>query len=229
MSSAQQQPNNSNNSQSQASNYNILSDYEDDPSLQLNPGTDNDVGSWNVDNNSTEHVEQNSNENGLDDTNNAEDDGEYDLDDSTLDAVEKEWEESEQHIQNTQRNNVDEDDSVFSDDVQRAFESYENENLRQWQQTDSIWVDFTAEEQDIMFDEMHECMMYMQQEYSTAEMPTDLVERSQTTNLNPDAAEFCPSWLSAAPKPTTDNELMVVHSWVPCVAQKLDEKEQNNS
>lgn len=28
-----------------------------------------------------------------------------------------------------------------------------------------------------MFDEMRECMMYMQQEYSTAEMPTDLVNR----------------------------------------------------
>ena len=61
------------------------------------------------------------------DINNAENDDEYDLDDSTLDAVEKEWEEDERHVQNAQINDVDEDNSVFSDDVQRAFESYENE------------------------------------------------------------------------------------------------------
>lgn len=58
---------------------------------------------------------------------NVEDDGEYDLEDSTLDAVEKEWEEAEQRIQNAQIDDVDEDNAVYSDDVQRAFESYENE------------------------------------------------------------------------------------------------------
>lgn len=55
------------------------------------------------------------------------------------------------------------------------------------------------------------------------------MERSQTTNLNPDAAEFCPSWMPAAPKPTTDSEFVVVQSWVPCVAQKVDENEQDSS
>jgi len=76
-----------------------------------------------------------------------------------------------------------------------------NENSKLWKQN---------QPQDI-FDQMHECMHYMAQEYSTAEMPLDLVERSQKSGLNPDAQEFQPSWSS--PPTSTDNRPYYVQSW----------------
>ncbi len=90
---------------------------------------------------------------------------------------------------------------------------------------------------------MRECMLYMSQEYSTAEMPSNLViifkhkkrffknfylqvERTQESKLNPGAAEFRPSW-SETPT-STDKDAIVVTSWVPCEAKKQEEEQKDS-
>jgi hypothetical protein len=110
-------------------------------------------------------------------------------------------------MRNEQLNDNEEDESVYSEAVQNAFANYENE-------------------QEEMFEQMRECMLYMSQEYSTAEMPSNLVERTQESKLNPGAAEFRPSW-SETPT-STDKDAIVVTSWVPCEAKKQEEEQKDS-
>ncbi|CAF2559185.1 unnamed protein product [Rotaria sp. Silwood2] len=129
------------------------------------------------------------------DNNHADDDIPYEL--------ENELEATVERMTNEQLNDNDEDEPIYSDDVQNAFARYENE-------------------QDEMFEQMRECMLFMAQEYSTAEMPNNLIESSQQTKLNPDAAEFRPS--NSQVSTSADKERIVVLSWMPCEAKKQDEQ-----
>jgi len=121
-------------------------------------------------------------------------------------------------MNNEQLNVNEEDEAIFSDAVQNAFANYENEYSKYWKQSES---------QDEMFEQMRECMRFMSQEYSTAEMPNNLIERSQESKLNPDAVEFRPSW--SLPSTSTDNEPVIVTSWSPCETQKEKEEQQKDS
>ncbi|CAF1367517.1 unnamed protein product [Rotaria sp. Silwood1] len=123
-------------------------------------------------------------------------------DDDIPDELENELEATVERMTSEQLTDNDEDEPIYAEDVQNAFARYENE-------------------QDEMFEQMRECMLFMEQEYSTAEMPSKLIEISQTTNLNPDAAEFRPANSQAAV--ATDKERIVVVSWVPCEAKKQNE------
>ncbi|UJR13794.1 hypothetical protein I4U23_000804 [Adineta vaga] len=227
MSSSGQQFNNSNNAQSQNTNNNMLDDYEDDPSLTQNTSSNFNNQTSNINNQNTNHAAESTyypfagyhgeGEVNDPDANYHGEDEENDQDDDNLAEI-------EEHLQNAQLNSNDDDYELFSDDVQRAFENYENENSRRWQRSDS---------QDIMFEEMRECMFYMTQEYCTAEMPTELVEITQKSDLNPNAVEFCPSYRIPPTTTTTtssDTIPIIVMSWTPCVAQKAegnaDEQEQ---
>jgi len=95
----------------------------------------------------------------------------------------------------------------YPDDVQKAFASYENE-------------------QDEMFEQMRECMLFMSQEYAMAEMPETFVRSAQESVLNPDASEFRPSWSTSST--STEKESIIVTSWIPCQAKKQEEQKKDS-
>jgi hypothetical protein len=73
----------------------------------------------------------------------------------------------------------------------------------------------TDEEQEEMLAQMHECMLYQTQEYAIAEMPENLFERTQQSQLNPEANEFRPSWATGPFSSASDlmNRGPIVTSW----------------
>ncbi|CAF1204097.1 unnamed protein product [Rotaria sordida] len=216
MSSSQEQSNSSNNDQTQNINPNppgpssniLYSDYEVDPSIASNNSSNlNDQSSSmssGLPNDSTGQIHSN------DFMNPSYTDEQYQGDvidnaddDDIPDELEYELEATVERMTEEELNDNDEDETIYSDAIQNAFVRYENE-------------------QDEMFEQMRECMHYMEQEYSTAEMPNNLIESSQQTKLNPEAAEFRP--LNSQPSTSTDKERIVVLSWVPCEAKKQDEQ-----
>ncbi|CAF3813572.1 unnamed protein product [Rotaria sordida] len=216
MSSSQEQSNSSNNDQTQNINPNppgpssniLYSDYEVDPPIASNNSSNlNDQSSSmssGLPNDSTGQIHSN------DFMNPSYTDEQYQGDvidnaddDDIPDELEYELEATVERMTDEELNDNDEDETIYSDAIQNAFVRYENE-------------------QDEMFEQMRECMHYMEQEYSTAEMPNNLIESSQQTKLNPEAAEFRP--LNSQPSTSTDKERIVVLSWVPCEAKKQDEQ-----
>ncbi|CAF1477848.1 unnamed protein product [Rotaria sordida] len=213
MSSSQEQSNSSNNDQTQNINPNppgpspniLYSDYEVDPPIASNNSSNlNDQSSSmssGLPNDSTGQIHS------YDFMNPSYTDEQYQDDDDIPDELEHELEHeleaTVERMTDEELNDNDEDETIYSDAIQNAFVRYENE-------------------QDEMFEQMRECMHYMEQEYSTAEMPNNLIESSQQTKLNPEAAEFRP--LNSQPSTSTDKERIVVLSWVPCEAKKQDEQ-----
>ncbi|CAF1189632.1 unnamed protein product [Rotaria sordida] len=213
MSSSQEQSNSSNNDQTQNINPNppgpssniLYSDYEVDPSIASNNSSNlNDQSSSvssGLPNDSTGQIHSNDFMNPLYTDEQYQDDD--DIPDELEHELEHELEATVERMTDEELNDNDEDETIYSDAIQNAFVRYENE-------------------QDEMFEQMRECMHYMEQEYSTAEMPNNLIESSQQTKLNPEAAEFRP--LNSQPSTSTDKERIVVLSWVPCEAKKQDEQ-----
>ncbi|CAF1477836.1 unnamed protein product [Rotaria sordida] len=232
MSSSQEQSNSSNNDQTQNINPNppgpspniLYSDYEVDPPIASNNSSNlNDQSSSmssGLPNDSTGQIHS------YDFMNPSYTDEQYQDDDDIPDELEHELEHeleaTVERMTDEELNDNDEDETIYSDAIQNAFVRYENEYLQHWNQNSPIWNNFSKEEQDEMFEQMRECMHYMEQEYSTAEMPNNLIESSQQTKLNPEAAEFRP--LNSQPSTSTDKERIVVLSWVPCEAKKQDEQ-----
>ncbi|CAF3907921.1 unnamed protein product [Rotaria sordida] len=213
MSSSQEQSNSSNNDQTQNINPNppgpssniLYSDYEVDPPIASNNSSNlNDQSSSvssGLPNDSTGQIHSNDFMNPLYTDEQYQDDD--DIPDELEHELEHELEATVERMTDEELNDNDEDETIYSDAIQNAFVRYENE-------------------QDEMFEQMRECMHYMEQEYSTAEMPNNLIESSQQTKLNPEAAEFRP--LNSQPSTSTDKERIVVLSWVPCEAKKQDEQ-----
>ncbi|CAF3625381.1 unnamed protein product [Adineta steineri] len=208
--SHQQQPTNSNNNnQSQTPVNHQYDDYEDDASLhQTYPPNSNDQSS-NINNNEyydpTQQQQYHEDYSGY----NLNPEDYFDDYESDPDDGETQVDPIENMLRDARPDDHNGDVAVFSDAVQNAFENYEKENAKHWHHNDS---------QDEMFEQMRECMRFMSQEYSTAEMPNDLVELTQESTLNPDATEFRPSWLSSPAQVTTtttnDTDFLVT-SWAP--------------
>ncbi|CAF4139242.1 unnamed protein product [Rotaria magnacalcarata] len=97
----------------------------------------------------------------------------------------------------------DEDETIYSDDVQNAFDQYENE-------------------EEEMLEQMKECMRYMEQKYSVSDMPNDSNEiYKESCKLNPEAAEFRP--FNFQPLTSIDEEANVAPSSVPSEAKQPEE------
>ncbi|CAF4330624.1 unnamed protein product [Rotaria magnacalcarata] len=97
----------------------------------------------------------------------------------------------------------DEDETIYSDDVQNAFDQYENE-------------------EEEMLEQMKECMRYMEQKYSVSDMPNDSNEiYKESCKLNPEAAEFRP--FNFQPLTSIDEEANVALSSVPSEAKQPEE------
>ncbi|CAF1625504.1 unnamed protein product [Rotaria magnacalcarata] len=116
----------------------------------------------------------------------------------------------------------DEDETIYSDDVQNAFDQYENEYSQFWNQNTTTWNNLPDNEEEEMLEQMKECMRYMEQKYSVSDMPNDSNEiYKESCKLNPEAAEFRP--FNFQPLTSIDEEANVALSSVPSEAKQPEE------
>ncbi|CAF3518528.1 unnamed protein product [Rotaria socialis] len=143
-------------------------------------------------------------------------------DDDIPDELQNELEAVVDQMTNEPVYDNDEDETIYSDDVQNAFDQYENEYSQFWNQNTTTWNNLPDNEEEEMLEQMKECMRYMEHKYSVSDMSNDSSEiYKESSKLNPEAAEFRP--FNFQPLTSIDKEANVAPSSVPNEAKQSEE------